>query len=343
MKVKIIDGSELHMKRNVMIKGIGRYLPPTIVTAEEIDKKIGKKEGWVRKHIGVVERRYETEKTVSEMAVCAIAEALEKAEITEEEIDCLVYGGASVEQIIPCTATLVKEKMNLNKLTFPAFDINSTCLSFVTALDMMSHLVDKGVYKHVVIVTAEKASAAINYKEPESSALFGDGAVAIVLSKSEGKSHIPLSHFETYEEGAHYCEIKGGGSKIPPTPESVTSETAEQFLFHMDGRKVFKVSYKLMEGFLERAFQQGDTSWNDIDVVVPHQASPSAMELIRKKLDIKKENYMVIVETLGNMIAASIPMALYEGIHNGKIKRGDDILLLGTSAGLTIGAMHLVY
>ena len=330
----------------IKVKGMGIYLPKRVVTGEEVDEIIGKKIGWTSNYVGVKERRYaNNEETVSIMGRNAILEALKDASMSLDDLDVICYAGASVEQIIPSTACLIQRHLGLGDSGISCFDINSTCLSFLSALDNLSYLIEAGRYKNVVIIASEKASAAINPKEPESFALFGDGAVAMIIGKAsenEGARIINAMH-RTYGDGADLCSIPAGGSKIPPTTKSVIKESEDQFKFHMDGKKLLKLSFQKIPKFLEDLLGKSNLTLKDIDMVCPHQASTSAMRLIRKKLNIPEEKFMVIIEKMGNMIAASIPMAFYIAVKEGKIKRGNKVLLMGTSAGLSIGGVILEY
>lgn len=331
---------------NVKVRGMGNYLPKRIVSGEDVDKIIGKKLGWTSNYVGVKERRYASDdETVSIMGKEAILKALEDANMSLSELDAICYTGASVEQIIPSTACLIQRHLGLGDSGISCFDINSTCLSFLSALDNLSYAIEAGRYKNVAIVASEKASCAINPKEPESFALFGDGAVAMIISKtpSNESSKIINAMHKTYGDGADFCCIKAGGSLLPPTPSSVTPETEGLFKFHMDGRKVFKLSLDKVPSFLNELLDKSNLTLKDIQMVCPHQASSSAMRLIRKKLNIPEDKFMVIIENYGNMIAASIPMAFYFAVKEGKIKRGDKALLMGTSAGLSIGGLILEY
>ncbi|MGL4820464.1 MAG: 3-oxoacyl-[acyl-carrier-protein] synthase III C-terminal domain-containing protein [Bacilli bacterium] len=331
------------MNRAIRITGMGVYLPERRVTAEEIDERIGEKIGWVRQHVGIVERRHELELTVSEMGARAVTAALADAALTLEDVDALVYAGACVDQLIPATATLIKAQLDQPHLRFPAWDVNVTCLSFMMALDMMSTLIEAGQYRTVVLVTSEKASVGMNYAEKESSSLFGDAAVAFVLQRSNGTSVVGASHFETFSEGVHWCEVRGGGSTLPARPETVREDNRADFLFAMDGRKVFKKAFQEMPRFMDAYFNKAKLSWSMIDFVIPHQASPSAMALMQKRLGVADSQMISIVSHYGNTIAASMPLAFYLGVTEGRIRRGDCVVWIGTSAGLTIGAMSIVY
>ncbi|MEW4072012.1 beta-ketoacyl-ACP synthase III [Bacillus thuringiensis] len=329
------------MKRYIKIQGIGVYIPKRKVDSFEIDRIIGAPEGWTLKKAGVKTRYFVDDETTSYMGAQAAKKAVANAKLTWKDIDCIICGSGAIQQLIPSTASLIQEQLGLQHSGIPCFDINSTCLSFVTALDTISYAIECGKYKNVVIISSEISSVGLNWEQNESSILFGDGAAAAVVTKSDHTSSIIASHMETYSSGAHLSEIRGGGTMIHSTEYS--AERKEDFLFDMDGRAIFKLSSKYMLGFIEKLLIPIAYSLDDIDLIVPHQASGPAMKLIRKKLGVDDERFMTIFEDYGNMISASIPFALFEAIKQKKVQRGDKILLLGTSAGLSIGGIVLEY
>jgi 3-oxoacyl-[acyl-carrier-protein] synthase-3 len=329
--------------RYVEIRGLGHYLPKRIVMGADIDRLLDEKPGWTDSYVGVKQRRWVEPgvETTTFMAVEAIHEAVADAGIRLEDIDLICYTGASLEQPIPATSTRIQRELGLGDSGISCFDINSTCLSWVTALDTLSYLIAAGRYRNAIIVSSEIASVGINPKQKESFALFGDGAVAAVVGPSRGTAKILKGLHRTYGDGHDLCQIRGGGTRLPaPT---YTKEQHETYLFDMDGRGVFKLSLKKLPLFMEELFEDTELSMEDIDMVVPHQASPSGMALIRKKLKIPESKFMEIIEDHGNMISASVPMALYIGVKSGRIRRGDRLLLVGTGAGLSIGAVLLEY
>ncbi|QVY59772.1 beta-ketoacyl-ACP synthase III [Cytobacillus gottheilii] len=329
------------MARKVKITGIGIYLPKRIVTASEIDMLIGAAPGWSEAKSGVKQRHFIIDETASFMGAEAAKMALKHAGMSLDDIDCIVSGSGTMEQAIPCNAALIQKELGLEHSGVPAFDINSTCLGFVAALDVISYMIDAGKYKNVLIINSEISSVGLNWRQDESSVLFGDGATAAIITKSEGSSCILTSRMETYSAGAAFSEIRGGGTKVHPRHYS--EETKADYLFDMDGKAIFKMSSKLMNPFIEKLFTGTGLEMKDINMVIPHQASWAAMKIIRKKLKVEEPRFMSIIENYGNMISASIPLALYEAIKVKRIQRGDRILLLGTSAGLSIGGMVLEY
>lgn len=328
--------------RNIKVIGTGKYLPSNVVTAEEIDSKLGLSSGWTAKKSGVLTRHHVTTETTSEMGAIAAERALQDAGITKHDIDCILSVSGTYEQPIPSNAALFQEKLGLQGSGIPSFDINSTCLSFVTGLDTISYLVEAGRYKRVLLISSEIASVGINWNHKESAVLFGDGAVAVVIEKDESQSSkILSSHMQTFSEGAHLTEIRGGGTKLHARNHN--EDNKEEFLFHMDGKAVFKMSSKVIHSFVDTLLGNANLSMDDIDLVIPHQASGMAMRILRNKLGISEDKFMNIIGNHGNTIASSIPMALHEAIQQKKIQRGDKVMLFGTSAGLSLGGIILEY
>ncbi|MEI7026783.1 beta-ketoacyl-ACP synthase III [Paenibacillus sp. y28] len=329
--------------RNVKIIGTGKYMPKRRVSDTEMDRLLGVPDGWVRKKTSVRYRYFAGEETASQMGARAAYAALESAGLAFEEVDCLVSTSGTMEQPIPCTAALIQEAMGQQQSGVPAFDINSTCLSFVAGLDVMSYMVQAGRYRHVLLVSTEVASKGLNWQQKESAALFGDGAAAAVIGPSgPGEpSKILSAAMETYSEGAHLSEIRGGGSGLPAG--SCDQTKAEDYLFDMQGEAIFRMASKRLPAFLDRLLNDAGSEIKDLKLVIPHQGSAIAMELLRRKLRISKEQLLYITPDHGNTIAASIPMGLHEAASQGLIKRGDRLLLLGTSAGLTLGGVVLDY
>lgn len=330
-------------ERRVRILGTGTYLPSQQVTDEEMDRRLGTTPGWVRKITDVHVRHFAAEhETASYMGARAAEMALASAGLRFADIDCLVCTSGTKEQPLPSTASLIQLALGEEMAGTPAFDIDATCLSFLTGLDLMSYLVEMGRYRYVLLVSTEIASIGLNWKDKESAALFGDGAAAVVIGPSEGEgSRIIASSMKTYSKGAHYSEIRGGGTRMHPREHRAETET--DFLFSMNGPAIFKMASKLLPGFVDELLSSAGTKMEEMKVVIPHQGSAMAMRLMRKKLGISEEQLMYITPDHGNTIAASIPMGLHEAIRQGKLQRGDRALLLGTAAGLSLGGMILDY
>ena len=322
--------------------GTGIYLPKNVVTDVDIDQRAKLSPGWTKKHSGVLTRHFVSNETAAGMGARAVTDALANAGLTLNDVDCLVCTSATMAQPIPCTAALISEELKPRK-NIPAFDINATCLSFLTGLDTISYLVAAGRYRCVVLVATEIASFGLNWSDAETCSIFGDGAAAVVIRASEENetSRIIAARMETFPRGAHLAEIRGGGSRMHAKhfPENKSAD----YLFRMEGKGIFKIAAETLPGFMERLLTEAGLGWADFQIVIPHQASLMALRLTQRRLEIPEEKFFIFAEHVGNTIAASIPMGLHFAVQSGRLRRGDKTLLLGTSAGFSIGGLILEY
>jgi 3-oxoacyl-[acyl-carrier-protein] synthase III len=327
----------------VRIAGLGSYLPERIVTNAELEAKFGLQPGWIAKRTGVLERRYATDETTVSQAVAASKIALERSGIQLEQIDAII-GANLAQQTIPCTAALVQKALGAPDGSSACWDVNATCLSFMMALHSAALLIAAGQYQNILIFSSEIASPSLNPLEPESASLFGDAAAAIVLTASTdltstGSSLIGAK-FQTSSSGSHLTELLGGGTLHRP---QFTHDHPELNLFHMDGPAIFKHAARTMPAFLEKFLNSIGWEISKIDALVPHQASGHGVQSISSRLGFTPEQVIFNLPTRGNCVAASIPLALTEAVEAGRIRRGDRVLLAGTAAGLTLGAVSLIF
>jgi 3-oxoacyl-[acyl-carrier-protein] synthase-3 len=266
------------------------------------------------------------------MAVAACKQALERANCTIDDIDCIVSASAVDIQPIPCTAALIHEQIAKDS-DIPALDINTTCTSFLTALDLMSYLVDAGRYKSVLIVSSEIGSLGLNPKQKESFELFSDGAAAIVLSKSDKSSQGVIASLQrTWSEGAHSTEIRGGLTGLHP--KEYSEKRKEDFMFDMNGRSVLRIAAKHLPAMVEEFETTYGIELSDVDVIIPHQAS-RALGMIMQRMGASEGSYIDWVSEYGNMVSASVPFVLCKLLEDGTIQSGTKVMLCGTAAGLT--------
>jgi 3-oxoacyl-[acyl-carrier-protein] synthase-3 len=319
----------------------GRFLPARVVSSDEVDALTGMPSGWTQKHTGVVERRHVGTETAAQMGASALRDALERSPWGSREPDLLLSAGGTPHQPIPCTAALIAAEMGWHGA--PCYDVNATCLGFVAALQVAGGLLATGTYRRIAIVCSEIASKGLNWKQPEAAGLMGDGAAAVLVERDErGDSALLHSRIETWPEGAAFTEIRGGGTRLPAR-EHVPGENTEDFLFHMDGPAVFRLAAEKMEPFVARFIGTASSRWDAVDWVVPHQASLPAVRHLRRRLGIPPGKLVVTIQTQGNVIAASMPLALHEAVCSGSLQRGQCVLLLGTSAGFSLGGVLLRY
>lgn len=335
------------MKRAVKILGTGHVLPRQEVLSSDLDKQLGLPQGKLES-VGGVHKRFFAGKDeyAAKLAAAAAFKALAAAGLKLSDIDCLVATSATMDQGMPSNAALIHAELGLSHSAIPAFDINASCLGFLAALDSITWMISAGAYKRVLVVAADLASCGLNWDHLESSAIFGDGAAAVVLGSGETGSQILASSLKTYSEGAHYCEIPAGGSRYHPSridPSRIDQEFTPLTKFHMDGKKVFKLASTYMPDFMNNLLKDAGKSIQDIDWFVPHQASQLALHHLTKRLEVNPDKVINIFADHGNQVAASLPTALDIGIKDGRIQRGDTLLLIGTGAGLSIGGVVLEY
>ena len=324
----------------VRIIGLAQYLPRNKVWSSDLDTKLGLPKGSVQQKSGLASRHFASkEETTSYMAAQAALQAIKNADLTLHDIDLIISACGVPEQLLPCTAVMVQKQLGLEQSGVACFDINSTCLSFLTALDTVSYLITANRYKRALIVSSDIPSLGLNWQDMETCTIFGDGAAACVIEASEDSSRIIASHMTTYSMGADFCRVEAGGTKVPP---------AHPFdrhlgLFHMEGKKVFKLASQLVIDLQEQLFTKAKITMNDIDWVIPHQASLLAMHHLRKRLEIPEEHLVDIYKTHGNQMSASMPSALAHYVHAKKIQRGQLLYLIGTGAGISAAGMILEY
>lgn len=325
----------------VKLAGLGSYLPPQIITSAALEEQMGIPAGWVERTTGVRERRYAAGETSVGMAAAAARQALERAGLAPRDIGAIIGASSAPQQAIPCTAALVQRAIGAPDGGSACFDVNATCLSFLFALQTAALLVAGGSHRAVLVFSSEIASYSRNPRERESAVLFGDAAAAAVVTRAgrDEASAIGHAQFVTYSSGAELTELRGGGTLHHPNDPATTPAMN---MFHMDGPAVFKKATRLFKPFLDEFLAGAGWEREQVDLVVPHQASRHAVEYLTR-LGFRSEQVFRNLAERGNCIAASIPLALAEAVGAGRIRRGDRVLLAGTGAGLTLGAVALVF
>jgi 3-oxoacyl-[acyl-carrier-protein] synthase-3 len=323
------------------IIGLGRYLPRRIVPSSELEKMCGLPAGWVERHNGVRERRWVTDETSSFMGAQAALEALEEAGMQAKQMDLIINASGTAEQAIPDTGALIQRQLGLGDSGIPSMTIHTTCLSFIAGMDVAANFLCTGRYRNILIVSSDISSCGINPREPESASLVGDAAAAVVVTCSQNgeNSRVQRAHMKTYSSGAYLTTIMGGGSGKPPNRSTTKPEDN---LFHMDGPAVLRMVREIGDDFLEELYPGLSRGLVDIDCVVPHQASKVGL-LMLTHFGWPEEKIMHTLEWLGNCVAASIPVTLYDAVRSSRIRRGDKVLMAGTGAGLYIGGMVFTY
>lgn len=326
----------------VRILGTGEHCPSQPVLSAELDARWDKPTGWTRKHSGIVVRHFASAcETSSVMAAHAARMALERSGVDAAGLDAIVSACSVMEQPIPCTAALVQRELGLGDSGIPAFDINATCLSVLVALDLLSLAIAGGRFRRVLLVSSEIASAGLPWDDPATAMLFGDGAAAMVLGPpdpGDGAS-VLACHFETYGDGAAFCQIRAGGTRLRVHDDAALF--ARGAVFEMDGKATYRMAAERLPLFLQRLLDKAGVRQSDLAAIVPHQASDKALRHLQKLLQLPEGMLVRILPERGNQMAASVAVALHQGIVSGRLQRGDTIALVGSGAGLSFGGCVL--
>lgn len=329
------------MIRPVRIVSTGACLPETVLSSLEIDRRMGRSAGFVEKMTGVRERRVATHEDQVDLAMRAARQALDEAGPAHRP-DHILFAAAVPYQSIPATAPLLMQRLGLPPGSAACFDINATCLSFLAAADLAATMIAGGGAKSVLVVSAEIASRALPWEDaPLTAALFGDGAAAALFAPCEhGGAGFVASLMETYPEGYDACRLGAGGTRYDfhRTPE----EFAANSFFEMDGKSLYRITFQHFEAFLDRLLERAGWTVGDVDLVLPHQASIRALAHLVDQCGFPRDRVVDLMRLYGNQVAASLPVVLDHARRSGRLEVGKRVLMVGTSAGLSLGGLALV-
>ena len=320
--------------KSVGILGMGSYVPEKVVTNFDLEKMFETSNQWIIDRTGIRERRVVAEgEATSHLATRAAELALKDAGIGPEELDLIIVATVTPDMVFPSVACLVQE--NLKAVNAAAFDLTAVCSGFMYGLVTGRSFIKAGTYKKVLVIGAEALSAITDWTDRNTAILFGDGAGAAVLGETKEGYGILGVHLGAEGAGGDLLKVPAGGSRMPTTEETIRQRL---HYTHMDGNEVFKFAVKIMGEAANRALEDAGLSAADITYLVPHQANMRIILSAAKRLGVPMERVIVNVDKFGNTSAASIPIALDEGLKSGRIKNGDVLVLVGFGGGLTWGA-----
>ncbi len=327
----------------IRLLGTGVHRPARPMTSLALDALWGREAGTTERASGVRTRQWaDTGETSSVMASAAVRAALARADLTIGDVDALIISSVVPEQPMPTTAVLTLGHLEAPGGRCEAFDVNASCVGFLTATQIAVGGLATGRWRRVVVAASEVASKGINPAQIESSSLFGDGAAAAVWCVADGDdgAAVLAQRSAVWPEVATACRMDAGGTRWnvttpPPDPSS--------YLFHMEGAALLRAVARNLPGFMTELEAETGIGLAEIDVIVPHQASAVGLRYLRERLGARPEQVVDILADHGNQVSASIPTALHHAVASGRLTRGDTALLLGTGAGLALSATVLRY
>ncbi len=309
------------------IVGTGAFLPPTVVTNDELAKRMDTTDAWIQERTGIRQRHVaDKSQSSSDLALEASRRALEAAGMSAGQVDLIVVATSTPDYIFPSTACLVQAKLGVKGSA--AFDVQAVCSGFVYALATADSFIRNGVYKNALVVGAEVFSRILDWNDRATCVLFGDGAGAVVLSAAQAP-------------GVHASVLHADGSLagILSVPGNVCGGTivGSPFL-QMQGSQVFKVAVKVLDEAAREVSAAAGVPLEQVDWLIPHQANVRILEATAKRLGLPRERLVVTVDRHANTSAASVPLALDEYVRAGRIKAGHKVMLQGVGGGFTWGA-----
>jgi 3-oxoacyl-[acyl-carrier-protein] synthase-3 len=319
-----------------IITSLGHYVPERKLTNEDLEKMVDTSDEWIRTRTGIQERRILGDgKATSHMAVRAARSALANRDIAPDEIDMIIVATVTPDSPVPGTAPLVQKKLKATNCW--GFDVNGGCSGFLCALTTGAQFIESGKCRKVLVIGADKMSALMNYKDRNTCVLFGDAAGAVLLEPSEDDDFGILDSILHMDGiGANYLHVQGGGSLYPPSHDTVDQE--KHYVFQ-DGKTVFKYAVTGMADVARQVLEKNGLTGEDVKLLVPHQANRRIIDAVSDRLGLTPEQVAINIHKYGNTTAATIPMAMNEYYLDGKLKRGDRVVLAAFGAGFIWGSV----
>lgn len=326
-------------KYSAIITALGMYFPEKVYDNKYFESIVETNEEWILTRTGIKERRILENGATSDLATNAALDLIAKHKTNPEEIDCIIIATVTPDMFFPATACLVQKRIGANNAW--GFDLEAACSGFLFAFQTGCALVESGQYKKVMVIGADKMSAITDYTDRNNCILFGDGGAAVLLEPSDDKS-LGLQDYilrvdGTGEDALH---MRGGGSLNPPSHETVDKK---MHFIYQDGKAVFKVAVKGMADVSVELMQKNNLKSEDIAYLVPHQANLRIIDATAERMGLTKDKVMINIDRYGNTTAATIPSCLVEYYREGKIKKGDKLILSAFGAGYTWGATYIVW
>ena len=326
-------------KYSAVITALGMYFPDKIYDNKYFESIVETNDEWIVSRTGIKERRILENGATSDLAAKAAKDLIKRYNVNPDEIDVIIVSTVTPDMFFPATACIVQEKIGAKNAW--GFDFSAACSGFLFAYQTGCALIESGQYKKVMVIGADKMSSITDYTDRNTCILFGDGGAAILLEPTEDKSFgLQDSILHIDGSGQETLYMKGGGSLNPPTHETVDNK---MHFIYQDGKAVFKVAVKGMADVSYELMQKNNLKSEDVAYLVPHQANMRIIDATAERMGLSKDKVMINIDRYGNTTAATIPSCLVEYYRDGKVKKGDKIILSAFGAGYTWGSCYLVW
>ena len=323
--------------RRAAITSLGCYVPERVLTNADLEKMVDTNDAWIQTRTGIRERRIVEPGTgTSELAARAAQEALDRRGIGAEEVDLIIVATVTPDMMFPATACLVQDKLKATKAW--GFDLSAACSGFVYALSAGAQFVVAGTHQKVLVIGADVMSSIVDYQDRATCILFGDAAGAVLLEPSQDGTGIIDFLNEVDGSGAGYLSMLAGGSLRPASHETVDKR---MHFLRQDGAPVFKYAVRKFAEVSLRLLERNGVKPSELGLFVPHQANVRIIDAARERLGLPEERVVKNIEKYGNTTAATIPLALGNALDQGRLQKGDLVLLAAVGAGFTVGSLLL--
>ena len=319
------------------ISALGTYVPPRLLTNNDLEKLVETSNEWILERTGI-RQRHIVEKGVgtSELAVQAACRALNERGMPASELEAIFLGTVTPDMSFPATACLVQDRIGAKAAW--GFDISAACSGFVYALQTGVKFVESGSHKHVLVIGADVMSSIIDYTDRATCVIFGDGAGAVIIEPATDENYIMDFHHEVDGSGGCYLNMPGGGSVHPASHETVDKK---MHYVHQDGQQVFKYAVRKMAEASEKVLTRNGFKGSDVALFVPHQANKRIIMSAADRLGLSEDRIIINIDEFGNTTAGTIPLALDSARQQGRLKKGDLVLITAVGAGFTVGSTLL--
>jgi 3-oxoacyl-[acyl-carrier-protein] synthase-3 len=328
-----VIGLRRGLVRGARISALGVHVPERVLTNDDISRFLDTSDEWISSRTGIRERRIAADhEAASDLGEVAARRCLESVDLSPGELDLVIVTTISPDHIMPATASIVAEKIGATQAG--AFDVQAGCTGFVYGLAIATAFVSANIYKNILVVGAEVLSKMLNWEDRGTCVLFGDGAGAVLVQPTDNGS---IFSFDLGNDGsgAPNLLVPAGGTREPASGETVR---LHRHAMHMTGSEVFKFATRTVQGSCEKVLRDAEITVDDVDLFVPHQANIRIIDSVARRLGFAKSQVFANLDRYGNTSCASIPICLHEASQNGRLKKGDTLLMAGFGAGLTWGS-----